>query len=344
MKRLRIKTLPKTAAAHMVSQGWRWALLLGAVLAVILFSLLAGDLQLTPREIFDVFDGSANEFTSKVVLTWRLPRVITALVFGAALGAAGSIFQQLTRNPLGSPDVIGFNTGAYTGVLFTILMVPAPGFFALTASSLTGGLVTAGAVLALSSSRGAGMRGFILTGIAISAFLSAINTWLMYKTDIATATQGALWAAGTLDNMRWEQARPAFMILLVVGIGTVLAVARLRILALGDDLASALGLNVKNSRLLLIIYAVLLTAITTAVAGPILFISLVAPHIAQRLLPRVNLVLGSVAAGALLLGGADWIAAHAVAPTQLPVGTVTVILGGTYLTLSLLFAGRRIRF
>lgn len=317
--------------------AWRWTIASLALTGLILASLTSGDLPLTPQEVLDALLGRADDFTTTVVLTWRLPRALTALAFGAALGAAGAIFQSLTRNPLGSPDVIGFNTGAYTGVLLTLLLLPASGFLTLAMASIVGGLVTAVLVLALARhTRSGGRRGLILTGIAISALLAAVNTWLLYRTDTATATTGSIWAAGTLDNIRWAQAWPALTTLAIIGIATATVLPTLRILALGDDLATALGLRVPRTRTTLAISAVLLTATTTAVAGPIMFIALAAPHIAKTLLPRSRPILAATVSGAILLAAADWIADHAFAPTQLPVGAITVTLGGLYLTLSIL--------
>ncbi len=318
----------------------RWAVAAAILGTVLLASLLSGELALTPAEVWQAITGQADDFTTTVVLGWRLPRALAAVAFGAALGAAGAIFQALTRNPLGSPDVIGFSTGAYTGVLLILLAAPAAGFAPLAAASLLGGIATAGLVVVLSARHGLGGRGFILTGIAVSAFLAAVNTWLMLRTDTATATAGANWSAGTLDNTRWEHLAPALLTLIALAGPVAVSSRRLRILVLGDDLAAGLGLHVARSRALLIVGAVSLTALTTAAAGPILFIALGAPHLARASLPRSHPVLSAALAGAVLLAAADWIAAHAFAPVQLPVGAITVSLGGAYLTLTMLRRGR----
>lgn len=319
----------------------RWGLAVALLLGVLLASLLTGDLMLSPAEVWAAVTGRSSDFTATVVLSWRLPRAAAAIAFGAALGTAGAVFQSLTRNPLGSPDVIGFNTGAYTGVLVVLLAVPAVGFLPLALASLLGGLATAAVVVALTARAGMAGRTFILTGIAVSALLSSVNTWLVYKTDTATATAGSLWAAGTLDNTRWDNLTPALLALVVLAVPVALAGTRLRYLALGDDVATALGVRVRTSRFALITGAVALTAITTASAGPIMFIALAAPHLARATLPRGRPVLAAALTGALLLGGADWIAAHAFAPTQLPVGAVTVTVGGAYLVMTLLRRERR---
>ncbi|KAM9866604.1 Ferric enterobactin transport system permease protein FepG [Leucobacter aridicollis] len=319
---------------------WRWAAGVTLLAAVFLAALAAGDLALSPSEVWSALTGTANDFTQTVVLAWRLPRALAAVAFGAALGAAGSIFQTLTRNPLGSPDIIGFNTGAYTGVLLALILIPAPGFAATATAALVGGLAAAGLVLLFSSRSGVGGHTFVLAGIAISAALGAWNTWLVYKTDTATATASSVWAAGTLDNTRWELLQPVLIALAVIAAATAMTAPKLRIIELGDDLAHALGLRVGATRLLLVVCAVGLTAVTTAAAGPIMFVALAAPHLARAVLPRTHPTLAAALAGALLLSIADWLAAHAFAPTQLPVGAVTVSIGGVYLTLTILFRKR----
>ncbi|MGO2140544.1 MAG: FecCD family ABC transporter permease [Leucobacter sp.] len=343
-------TLPRTTEPSVPVHGgalparplprWRWAVGVALLAAVFVAALAAGDLALSPSEVWAALTGTANDFTQTVVLAWRLPRALAAIAFGAALGAAGSIFQTLTRNPLGSPDIIGFNTGAYTGVLLALVVIPAPGFAATATAALLGGLAAAALVLLFSSRSGVGGNTFVLAGIAISAALGALNTWLVYKTDTATATASSVWAAGTLDNTRWELLQPVLGALAVIAVATALLVPKLRIIELGDDLANALGLRVSSTRLLLVASAVGLTAVTTAAAGPIMFVALAAPHLARATLPRTHPTLAAALAGALLLSIADWLAAHAFAPTQIPVGAVTVSLGGVYLTLTILFRKR----
>jgi len=330
-----------SAMAAILTRGWGWLVACLLLIGVLVASLLAGDLLLGPAEVWDAVTGRADAFTTTVVLSWRLPRALAAVAFGAALGAAGAVFQSITRNPLGSPDVIGFNTGAYTGVLIVLLAVPAAGFTLIAGASLAGGLATAALVVLFSRGAGLGGRTFILTGIAVSALLGATNTWLVYRTDTATATAGSVWAAGTLDSTRWHNLAPALLGLAIATVILVAVTPRLRILALGDDLTTALGLRVRTSRVLLVTAAVALTAITTASAGPILFIALAAPHLARVTLPRRHPIIAAALLGALLLSAADWLAAHAFAPAQLPVGAVTISIGGAYLVLTMLRRSNR---
>lgn len=296
---------------------------------------------ITTAKVWSVFQGNESGLAHTIVFSWRAPRIVTALLVGAALGIAGSLFQALTRNPLGSPDIIGFNTGAYTGVILT-MMAGMTGFASVAFGALVGGLTTALAVMAFSvRMRIDGLR-IILVGLGISAMLSAFNRWLITRGDLNTAMSAASWGAGTLNGIRWSAATPAVIALAVIVALALLLGSRIDILNLGDDTATALGLPVNRSKLVLLVVGVLLVAITTAIAGPISFIALAAPHIAQRITasPRTPLLVSALT-GATLLLVADIIAQRAFSPVQLPVGLVTVVIGGIYLLTLIASASRR---
>lgn len=296
---------------------------------------------ITTAKVWSVFQGNESGLAHTIVFSWRAPRIVTALLVGAALGIAGSLFQALTRNPLGSPDIIGFNTGAYTGVILT-MMAGMTGFTSVAFDALVGGLATALAVMAFSVRvRIDGLR-IILVGLGISAMLSAFNRWLITRGDLNTAMSAASWGAGTLNGIRWSAATPAVIALAVIVALALLLGSRIDILNLGDDTATALGLPVNRSKLVLLVVGVLLVAITTAIAGPISFIALAAPHIAQRITasPRTPLLVSALT-GATLLLVADIIAQRAFSPVQLPVGLVTVVIGGIYLLTLIASASRR---
>ncbi|WP_326682436.1 FecCD family ABC transporter permease [Streptomyces sp. NBC_01237] len=313
--------------------------LLGA--AVLIASLAAGDISVPVPDVLHALAGRGDPLTSTVVLTWRLPRALLALALGAALGLSGAIFQTLTRNPLGSPDVIGFNTGASTGAL-AVLLSGTAGYTRTALGALIGGLATAALVYALGGRRSTATTRFVVTGIAVSAILTSVNTWLMYGADTAVAARAAQWTAGSLDALGWEHAVPALVALAPLALITPFLVRTLRVLELGDDVATALGARVVRGRLILATVGVALTAVATSVAGPLAFVALAAPQIARllyRRTPGISLP-GAALTGALLLAGADWVAAHAFAPVQLPTGVVTVSTGGAYL-LWLLLGPRR---
>jgi len=310
-----------------------WVGMLLALAALLLAGLAlgAGALELSHAQVWQALLGEGPARLGAVVREWRLPRVVMALVVGGALGMSGAIFQSLIRNPLGSPDVIGFNTGAYTGALVTIILLQGS-YFEIATGALVGGLAAALLVYLLAYRRG--IQGFrlIIVGIAISAMLAAFNTWLMISASLESAMTAALWGAGSLNGITWDKALPSALFSLVAMVLTLLQSRRMALLEMGDDSASALGVPAERTRLQLMSLGVVLTAAATAAAGPISFIALAAPQIAQRLSrSHGTALLCAFWVGALLLLLADYCAQHLFAPRQLPVGIVTVSIGGLYL-------------
>lgn len=314
-------------------------LLLTAVVAVL--AIGTGDYHVPPGQVLAAVFGDAPRITEIVVMQSRFPRVALAFLFGAALGVSGAIFQSLTRNPLGSPDIIGFSTGAYTGALVVILTLGG-GYYRTGAGALVGGLVAAAVVYVLAYKRG--VQGFrlIIVGIAVSAVLASVNTWLVVKADVSEAIAAAVWGAGTLNGLGWPQVVPVLVALAVVTPVAAALSTRLPVLEMGDDAARALGIRVEPTRLMLVILGVALTALVTAAAGPISFVALAAPQLARRLTGTSSAAMVPAACmGALLLIVSDVAAQRVFAPTQLPVGVVTVCVGGAYFVWLLAREGRK---
>lgn len=317
------------------------AVLLMLALVVGVVSLGTGEFPIAVGDVVKTLLGQGDRRMQLVVLDWRMPRVLLALALGGALGAAGAIFQSLTRNPLGSPDIIGFDAGAYTGALLVITTI-GTGYVAVAGASIAGGLATALAVYLIAYRRG--FQGFrlIIVGIAVSAMLSSLNTWIILNTDLYVAMAAGAWGSGSLNTVGWGQAMPALILLLPLGVAAALLSGRMRILEMGDDAAIALGVRGNQVRLGLVALGVAFTAVATAAAGPIAFISLAAPQLARRLTRSAGVTLGASAAmGALLLVASDFAAQRMFAPLQLPVGVVTVAFGGVYLIWLLVREGRR---
>ncbi|WP_305788803.1 FecCD family ABC transporter permease [Symbioplanes lichenis] len=310
-------------------------------LAVGVLALGTGEFTLTPQQVLEALAGGGTRAARLVVVEWRLPRVLLALLIGLALGLSGAIFQALTRNPLGSPDVIGFNTGAYTGVLLVTVTL-GNSYYLTAAGALAGGLVTAIVVYLLAFKRG--VQGFrlIIVGIAISAMLGSANQWFVIKMDLQAAYAASIWQQGTLNGLGWAQVTPV-----AIGVGGLVALLlaygqRLALLEMGEDAAAALGVSVERVRLAYLVIGVALIAVATAAAGPISFVALAAPQLARRLTRTSGIALvPSAAMGAFLLMLSDWLAQRLFAPTQLPVGVVTVSVGGIYFVWLLMRQARR---
>ncbi|MNV34920.1 Ferric enterobactin transport system permease protein FepG [compost metagenome] len=284
--------------------------------------------------------GQGDETIRMIVLEWRLPRVALALLLGAALGISGAIFQSLTRNPLGSPDIIGFSSGSYTGALVVIALTSG-GYYQTAIGALVGGIVTAGAVYLFARRKGMQSFRLIIVGIGVSAMLGAVNTWIIREADLQVAMAAAVWGAGSLNGLGVEQVLLVSICLCVIVPLTFLMSRPMRQLEMGDDIAKASGVTTDLARLGLMVLGVALTAVVSAAAGPIAFIALAAPQIARRLTKSSTTgLMTSGLTGAVLLLAADWMAQHAFG-VQLPVGTMTVSIGGLYFLWLLVREGRK---
>lgn len=306
-----------------------FAVLVGLALVLMLVSLSSGRLPVAATDIWAALVGGASPNVRMVVVEWRLPRVLLALLLGMALGLSGAIFQSLTRNPLGSPDVIGFSTGSYSGALVAMLILGG-GPQEMGVGAVIGGLATAMIVYAFAWKNG--IQGFrlIIVGIGVSAMLGAFNLWLMRQADLPAALAAAIWGAGTLNGLGQSDVNLVAAVLLALMPLTIALARPMRQLELGDDLAVSTGVSAGVTRLALLLLGVALMATVTAVSGPIAFAALAAPQIARRLAHAPGVPLASSAlVGGLMLLAADWLAQHAFA-SPLPVGTMTVSIGGLY--------------
>ena len=293
------------------------------------------------QDVWQLLIGKADNYQSIVVWQWRASRMFAAITIGAALGVSGALFQSLVRNPLGSPDITGFNVGAFTGVLISIALFGNL-YWLSVLGALLGGLFAAVLVYIFAYRDGHSGFRLIIVGIAISATLTAFNQWMSITVSLETAMTAALWSAGSLNGMTWPHILPAAMFIAVILVSAFLLNTRMKLLEMGDDTAAALGVSVNKTRLILMFIGVSLTAVATAITGPISFISLAAPQIAKRLEKDKNVSLGSSAfVGALLLLCADLIAQHGWQGSTLPVGLVTISLGGIYLVYLILREGKR---
>jgi iron complex transport system permease protein len=315
-------------------------LLLAAACAAGVALIGTGDAKIPAIDVLRTLAGHGNAYQAFIVNELRLPRVLVGLLVGAALGLGGALFQSVSRNPLGSPDVLGLSQGSTAGALVVIVLLSGS-TTQVTIGALMGGLVTGLAIYLLAWKQGVHGYRLVLVGIGVSAIATAVNGYLLTKADLVDAARAVVWMTGSLNGRDWDQVWP-LLALCAVLVPLVLVNARgLRMLEMGDDVANALGVRVQRVRLVLMVCAVLLTAAATAAAGPVSFVALTAPQLARRLTrsPGPNLV-PSLCMGAALLVAADWASQRAFGADQLPVGVVTGVLGGGYL-LWLLVTERR---
>ena len=297
----------------------------------LLVQLAVGEYQMSPGDVFGTLSGHGSPGDEFIIYSLRLPRVLTAVLVGLALGMSGAIFQSLTRNPLGSPDIIGFTQGAALAALAQIVIFHGTQT-EIAMSALGGGLAVSVLVYVLAYRKGVQGYRLILVGIGISALLVSATSYLLLRAQVLDAQVAFVWLTGSLNARGWEHVVPLALALVVL-VPVTLSMSRpLRLLEMGDETAHALGVRVERSRSWLLVLGTALCAVAVSSAGPIGFIALAAPQVAKRLTGAATVgLLPAAATGALLLVVSDLAAQRLLAPTALPVGVATVSVGGLYL-------------
>ena len=305
--------------------------LIVVTLAAVALTVVAVGVRLPLADISEILAGGGRRADRFILLDLRLPRVSLGLLAGAALAVSGAVFQSLSRNPLGSPDIVGFTTGAASGAVLSILVLGAgPGGAAVGA--VVGGLLTALIVYGLAALGGGAVGRIVLVGIGVSAMLVALNSYLISRARLDAAQAASVWLVGTLNGRDWAYVQLLGVTLVVLLAPLLIYSRRLQLLEMGDDSARSLGINLNRSRLVLVLLAVALAAVATATTGPVAFVALAAPQIARRLTGAASLqLLPSAVTGALLMVLSDYVAQKLLAPAQMPVGVVTGAVGGVYL-------------
>ena len=276
----------------------------------------------------------AQPLATATLIVWnvRIPRVLVGLLVGTNLAFSGSILQAITRNELASPYLLGVSSGAGLAVL--ILMVFFPAWMSLVPiAAIAGGGLAFLVVYAIAWKRGASSVRLVLGGVIVGAIAGSLHTAIFfYARDVSTFQNALSWTAGSLTGADWRQVR-------LVAPWTVLSVIlsfagsrSLDLLLLGDGPARALGMAVERSRFLLSAVAIMSAGSSVAVAGLIGFVGLIVPHVVRSLVGSSHrlLLMGCLLAGPALLVSADAFARLILSPTQLPVGIVTGLLGGTF--------------
>lgn len=307
------------------------AALAAAVAALFVLTMMVGSFRLTAMEVIaSVLHLRDDPSVDFVVRGLRLPTALSALAVGLALGASGTIFQQLLRNPLASPDFVGITSGASLAAVSGIVLLQVGGLL-VSGLALGGALLAAFLMYVLAWRDGVSGYRFILIGIGVAVFFEGCTGYLLTRAQLYEARQAMHWLTGSVGQASGSELR-----LLVTALAVLLPLAvvlqrQLRALELGDDAARALGARTELSRAGLLAVAVVLVALAVAVAGPIIFVALVAGPIADRLLgPAGGGILPAALAGAGLLLTADLVAVHLM-PTPLPTGVVTGAVGAPYL-------------
>lgn len=280
--------------------------------------------------ILKVLAGEQIKGATFAIMTLRLPRMLAGLLAGMAFGMAGCTFQTMLRNPLASPDIIGITSGSSVAAVFCILVLQISGSAVSIAAVISGLLVSA---LIYMLSRGGSFSGgrLILIGIGLQAMLNAVISYLLLRANQYDVPAALRWLNGSLNGIQMKSIPALFFTVLLFGGLLILLGRKLKILELGEHSAITLGLRTDQTRILLVLCAVFLIAVATAVTGPISFVAFLAGPIASWLAGKgIATILPAGLTGAVLVLLADIIGQYAFA-TNFPVGIITGILGAPYL-------------
>jgi iron complex transport system permease protein len=317
---------------------WALAGLGAAVTALALFSLVWGRTPYPLGAVMEVLAGREIPGVTFAVRTLRLPRMLAGLLAGLAFGASGFTFQTLLRNSLASPDVIGISSGAGAAAVFCIVVLGLSGTV-VSAVAVAAGLVTAALVFVLSGPLGGGRM--VLIGIGLGAMMSSVTSYLMVKASQWDVPAALRWLSGSLNGVRMSEVPVLATAVTCLGGALLLGSGRLKALELGDEVAATLGVPVRRTRLLLMFCAVGLTAVATAVTGPIAFVAFLSGPIAERVAGAGRSGVGPAAlTGAALVLSADLLGQFAF-DTRFPVGVITGLLGAPYLIFLLIQSNRK---
>ena len=314
------------------------ALLLVVLAVVVTVRVTLGDFVITLPDVVRIVSGTDIPGASFILMENKLPRAVLGVLVGLAFGVGGAIFQATLRNPLASPDIIGVSIGASAAAVFVIVTLGQRGL-AVSVAAVLGAVLTA-VLVRWQAGPGASTR-LVLVGVGISAALFSVVSYLFTRADQWDVQIVLQWLTGSLNRGDWPSIRLLSVLLLlllpvVVWLGRAAQVAEL-----GEDTAAGLGVTARHTEGLLLV-AVLLVALGVAAAGPVAFVSFLAGPIARALNGGRTTLLGAGLVGAVIVVGADYLAAYLVPDVNYPVGVVTGAFGAPFL-LWLLATGRTSR-
>lgn len=305
--------------------------------AAAIFSMMVGQYKVPVGELGAILlsgpgDAVSNGIAHSVVWNIRLPRVIAGIAVGAALAVAGTLMQAVFANPLAEPSVIGVTSGA--GVGAAVAIVFGWSFLGTTTVAVTAFITAlAATMLVYALAKGSGhvrVVNLILTGIAVNAVCGAIISLMVYLAPTAAREHIIFWQMGSLNGTQWKHVAVVVTVTIAGLISAFLLSRTVDVLALGDQAAGHVGINVSRLRTASIITATVLTAGAVAYAGLIGFVGLIIPHLLRTLLGPANRVLIplSALAGAVLISLSDVVARTIIPFADLPIGIFTALVGG----------------
>ncbi|MGP4086164.1 iron ABC transporter permease, partial [Streptomyces sp. KR55] len=332
-ERLRIRS----RAVFLTTTSVLLAVLVGGTIAAVLL----GDSKLLLGDVVNWAQGRAGR-TVGFVLDTRVPRVLAALLAGAALALAGTLVQAVTRNPLAEPGILGVSGGAALGAVLLVTTAPVAGSWSLAGAAFAGAAISSVIVFGLAARGGFQQNRLVLVGFGVATGTAALISLLIVLTDPFNATKALTWLSGSTYGRTLPDVVPLAAVLTAGVLVAVLRRTELDLISLDEDTPRLLGLNLSRGRLGFLVLSVLLSATAVAAAGTIGFVGLVAPHAARALVGRqhARVVPVAVLLGAVLVCTADLTGRTVIAPAQLGAGLMTAVIGTPYF-LHLLMRGRR---
>ena len=305
--------------------------LLGVLLFAFLTSISVGAANIGLLEVWRLVFNPNEGTNSLIVQTLRLPRAVVGLLVGTALGISAAILQGVTRNPLASPGILGVNAGAALGILIGVVFLPGLPSGLLILIAFLGGLLAAFLTYSVTAAVGITPVRLALAGIAVGALLAALTSGIQILFE--ERARGALFSlAGSLAGRTWLHAASVAPWVIACSLLAVVSSQLLNLVALGEDVAKGLGININLARVFLTGLAVLLASAATSVAGPIGFLGLMSPHIARGLVGadyRLVVPLSALIGSSILLL-ADVGARLVDAPLETPVGILITAVGAPF--------------
>ena len=316
-------------------------LLMSVILIVFFFlNIRFGSVSIPFKDIFNILFGGdiSKDSWETIIINFRVPKAITAILVGSGLSVCGLLMQTLFRNPLAGPFVLGISSGASLGVAILILgsSVFGGAFLTSTLSNLSLPIAASfGAFLVLSSvifaaNKVRNTMSILIIGLMFGSLTSAIISVLAYFCEAAQIQQYLFWSFGSLGNLSWNEIIVFTCIYSVGIIGTIFVIKPLNSLLLGENYAKSLGINVKKSRNIILLITSLLTGVITAFSGPIAFVGLAVPHIAKIIFSSSNhkiLLPATAIIGAIILLICDSIAQLPTSEYTLPINAITSLFG-----------------
>ncbi|MFG3323544.1 iron ABC transporter permease [Streptomyces sp. NPDC048171] len=304
---------------------------LAALVAITAAAVLLGDATLLGGDVVNFARHQAPPGIT-FILNTRIPRVLAALLAGAALALSGTLVQAATRNPLAEPGVLGISGGASLGAVSLLTILPAASGWTLSGAAFAGAVAAALLVFGLTARSGFAENRLVLVGIGTSTVTGALVGLVITLTDPANAVKALTWLSGSTYGRTLADTLPVAVML---GVGAVFALcmhSSIDLIALDQDTPRLLGVRLTRQRLALLAVAALLSAVAVAAAGTIVFVGLVAPHAARALVGRRHLrvIPTAILLGACLVALADLVGRWAIAPGQLGAGITTALIGAPY--------------